>query len=82
MLNIFLVCISVLFIMIFFSLFKGHSLVVYDTMPQAIEAAVSNGAVAGKTPADVASRVDCVVTMLPNNDIVTNVYTGEDGVFQ
>ena len=29
----------------------------------------------------VASQSDTVVTMLPNNSIVSNVYTGSDGIF-
>jgi 3-hydroxyisobutyrate dehydrogenase-like beta-hydroxyacid dehydrogenase len=40
------------------------------------------GAIVASNPAEVASQSGTVVTMLPNNDIVTAVYTGKDGVFQ
>lgn len=40
------------------------------------------GATVASNPAEVASQSGTVVTMLPNNDIVTAVYTGKDGVFQ
>ncbi|CAB3372889.1 Hypothetical predicted protein [Cloeon dipterum] len=61
---------------------KGHKLVVYDVSKAATEALAKAGATVAKNPADVAAQSGTVVTMLPNNDIVTNVYTGKDGVFE
>jgi 3-hydroxyisobutyrate dehydrogenase-like beta-hydroxyacid dehydrogenase len=40
------------------------------------------GATVASNPAEVAAQSSTIVTMLPNNDIVTAVYTGKDGVFQ
>ncbi len=54
---------------------KGHQVVAFDTNPQAVQDAVSLGASAGKSPKDVASQCSTLVTMLPNNNIVRQVYT-------
>jgi len=40
------------------------------------------GATVASNPAEVASQSGTIVTMLPNNDIVTAVYSGKDGIFQ
>jgi len=60
---------------------KGHSLVVYDVNTEAVADLVSRGASAASSPQEVASQTETIVTMLPNNSIVTNVYQGSDGIF-
>jgi 3-hydroxyisobutyrate dehydrogenase len=59
----------------------GHSLVVYDRNPTAVDALVSQGAVAAASVADLAATVDVVLTCLPSPAIIDAVVTGPDGVF-
>jgi len=59
---------------------KGHAVVAYDVVATALEAAVQRGAARGTSPADVASRVDLVVTMVPSSSHVESVYLGEAGI--
>jgi 2-hydroxy-3-oxopropionate reductase len=59
---------------------KGHRLVVYNRSRAAIDDLVAAGAEAGTSPADVASRSDIVITMLPDTPDVESVLTGADGV--
>jgi hypothetical protein len=60
----------------------GHQLTVYDTRPEAIERLTKLGAKAAKSPADVADRVETVMTSLPSLDIGFKVATGEDGLIR
>jgi len=61
---------------------KGHSLVVNDVNAAAVSELVSMGATAASSPEEVASQSDTIVTMLPNNSIVSGVYTAADtGIF-
>jgi len=60
---------------------KGHEIVAFDTSAEALKVAVANGAIEGTSPKDVASKCSKMVTMLPNNDIVRNVFTNpNDGI--
>jgi len=59
---------------------KGHSVLVYDVTPGAVNQLVEMGAQAASCPADVAAQAQSIVTMLPNNSIVSGVYQGEDGI--
>ncbi|TRY68987.1 hypothetical protein TCAL_04156 [Tigriopus californicus] len=59
---------------------KGHEVLVYDVDPSAVEAMIARGAQKQGLPRDVAAHADHIVTMLPNNDIVREVYTGHDGL--
>lgn len=43
---------------------------------------IARGAHKKKSPQDVAAHSDHIVTMLPNNDIVREVYTGRDGILE
>ena len=52
----------------------------YDVDSSATEVLASKGATVASSPGDVASKSDEVVTMLPNNDIVRDVYAGEGGI--
>jgi len=60
---------------------KGHSVVLYDVVPEPVAALAAKGAQGASSPAEVAASSDLIVTMLPNNAIVSNVYGGQDGVF-
>eukprot|EP00092_Neocalanus_flemingeri_P010175 GFUD01010965.1.p1 GENE.GFUD01010965.1~~GFUD01010965.1.p1 ORF type:complete len:359 (+),score=115.58 GFUD01010965.1:83-1078(+) len=60
---------------------KGHSVVLYDVVPEAVAAMTAKGAKGATSPAQVAAESDLIVTMLPNNAIVANVYEGPDGIF-
>jgi len=53
---------------------KGHSVVVYDVVPEAVTALAAKGAVGAGSPSEVAKNSEIIVTMLPNNAIVSNVY--------
>lgn len=59
---------------------KGFTVVAYDAVPGALAAAVKLGAVAGASSADVATRSDVLVTMLPSSSHVEAVYLGPGGV--
>jgi len=60
---------------------KGHDVVVYDVNSEAVNDLVVAGALAADSPKEVAAQTDRVITMLPNNSIVSQVYQGEDGIF-
>ncbi|GAB0090233.1 3-hydroxyisobutyrate dehydrogenase [Sergentomyia squamirostris] len=53
---------------------KGHKLNVYDISAPACEALKAKGATVSKSYQEVAKSSDFVVTMLPNNDIVSETY--------
>ena len=42
---------------------------------------VEAGAQSARSPAEVAAGANSIVTMLPNNSIVSSVYQGEEGIF-
>jgi 2-hydroxy-3-oxopropionate reductase len=58
----------------------GHSLVVYDIVPEAVERLVDLGAKAGASGKDVASQVEVVISMVPDSPDVEKVYLGPEGV--
>jgi 2-hydroxy-3-oxopropionate reductase len=58
----------------------GYQLVVYDLLTSAIEELVNSGASQGKSPSDVASRSEFIITMLPNSPDVREVALGENGI--
>jgi 2-hydroxy-3-oxopropionate reductase len=60
----------------------GHRLVVYDTHPEHVEELKQAGAEAGRSPSDVASRTDIVITMLPNSPNVRQALLGEKGIIE
>jgi len=60
----------------------GHTLVVYDIVPEFVDAIVAAGAERGKTCSDVASRTDIIITMLPDGPQVEEAMLGTDGVLQ
>ena len=58
----------------------GHKLTVFDTRKEAMDKLVAMGAQAASSPADVASRVETVMTSLPSLDIGMKVVNGENGL--
>ncbi len=60
----------------------GYSLIVYDVMPAPLAELVQAGATAGKSPKDVASKSELIITMLPNSPHVKAAVLGADGVIE
>jgi 3-hydroxyisobutyrate dehydrogenase-like beta-hydroxyacid dehydrogenase len=60
----------------------GHQLTVFDTRPEAMEPLLRLGATAAKSAADVADRVETVMTSLPSLDIGMKVAAGDDGIIR
>jgi len=60
----------------------GHKLTVFDTRKEAMEALVKLGAQAARSPADVADRVETIMTSLPSLDIGMKVVSGDDGIIR
>jgi 2-hydroxy-3-oxopropionate reductase len=60
----------------------GYQLIVYDINLDAIKEVVKDGAIEGKSPGDVASRCELIITMLPNSPDVKQVVLGEKGIIE
>jgi 2-hydroxy-3-oxopropionate reductase len=60
----------------------GHTLVVYDIVPAAVEELLAAGAEKGASPSDVAARTQIVITMLPDGPEVEQAVLGENGVLE
>jgi 3-hydroxyisobutyrate dehydrogenase-like beta-hydroxyacid dehydrogenase len=60
----------------------GYRVVVYDTRQEAIGSLAALGAVAARSPGEVADAVDTVMASLPTPDIVLKVATGPSGVIE
>ncbi|MFP6594226.1 MAG: 2-hydroxy-3-oxopropionate reductase [Dehalococcoidia bacterium] len=60
----------------------GHEVVVYDLFPEPVEELVTDGAVLGSSPADVASKSDVTVVMVQNSPQSTTVSLGENGIIE
>ena len=58
----------------------GYPLVVFDLVPAAVEEIVREGAQAGASCQDVATRAEVVITMLPDSPDVEAAYLGLEGV--
>ena len=58
----------------------GYSLVALNRSRGPVDELVAEGASAGVSPHDVASRTDVVITMLPDSPDVESVVGGDDGV--
>jgi 3-hydroxyisobutyrate dehydrogenase-like beta-hydroxyacid dehydrogenase len=61
-------------------LHKGHRLVVADVVPAAVASLTAAGALAARTPKEVAAASDFVITMLPDAPDVERVALGADGI--
>ena len=60
----------------------GHKVVVYDTRQEAIGNLAALGAIAARSPAEVADAAEIVMASLPTPDVVFNVATGPSGVIE
>jgi 2-hydroxy-3-oxopropionate reductase len=60
----------------------GYSLTVYDLRPEAVEPFAARGAARGATCADVASRSDVVISMVPDSPDVEQVALGPAGIVE
>lgn len=60
----------------------GHTVIVYDVVPAAVDEIVGAGAGRGKSSSDVASRSEIVVTMLPDGAEVEQAVLGPGGVLE
>jgi 3-hydroxyisobutyrate dehydrogenase len=60
----------------------GHPVIAHDVRREAVEAAVSRGASAGSSGADLAGRVQVLITMLPNSPDVEAAYLHPRGVLE
>ena len=60
----------------------GHKVTVFDVRKDAMEPLVKLGATAARSVADVADRVETVMTSLPSLDIGKRVAVGEDGLIR
>jgi 2-hydroxy-3-oxopropionate reductase len=58
----------------------GYPLIVLNRSRGPVDELVAEGATAGASPQDVASRSDVVITMLPDSPDVESVVLGENGV--
>jgi 3-hydroxyisobutyrate dehydrogenase-like beta-hydroxyacid dehydrogenase len=60
----------------------GHKVVVYDTRQEAIGNLAALGAIAARSPAEVADAAETVMASLPTPDVVLAVATGPGGVIE
>jgi 2-hydroxy-3-oxopropionate reductase len=60
----------------------GHSLVVYDIVPELLDRVVAAGAARGESCRDVAVRSEIVITMLPDGPEVEQAILGPGGVLE
>jgi len=60
----------------------GHRLIVYDTRQETIGELAARGAVAARSPAEVADSAETVIASLPTPDIVLEVAIGARGVIE
>lgn len=59
---------------------KGHELLIYDVNKSAVDELVSKGAKAANSVAEVGEQCDRVFTMLPNPQVILDVYKRPDGL--
>ena len=60
----------------------GHSLVVFDIVPELLDRVVAAGAARGASCSDVAARSEIVITMLPDGPEVEQAVLGPAGVLE
>jgi 2-hydroxy-3-oxopropionate reductase len=60
----------------------GHKLIVYDIVPKPVEELKQAGAEVGASPSEVASKVNIIITMLPNSPHVKQAILGEKGIIE
>lgn len=62
--------------------FQGFELTVYDTNKSAVTNLMEAGANGVSNAAEMSREVDVIISMLPSNQHVLDVYTGKNGVFE
>ena len=60
----------------------GFSLTVYDIKPEPVAEVAALGAKTASSPAEVASKCDIIITMLPNSPHVEAVVCGANGILE
>jgi 2-hydroxy-3-oxopropionate reductase len=60
----------------------GYQLVVYDIVPAPVQELKEAGAEVGTSPSDVASKVNIIITMLPNSPHVKEAVLGKNGIIE
>lgn len=70
------------FLTLYLPFVKGQSVIVYDVQPDAVSKLTDAGAHAGHSPAEVAEKSDTLISMLPTNSHVLDVYAGKDGILK
>ena len=55
---------------------------VYDDNQEALDPLKKEGVTMSRSPREVAAKVDCVITMLPNTESMREVYKGENGILK
>jgi 3-hydroxyisobutyrate dehydrogenase len=58
----------------------GHAVTVWNRTPEKLKPLVGAGAEAARSPAELADRVDAVVTILTNREALAAVYEGAEGL--
>src|SRR4030088_1120808 len=58
----------------------GHTLKVYDVVPELLKKLTEKGGEAASSAVDCARGVDVVITMLPSSPHVRSVYLGQYGI--
>ena len=61
---------------------KGHSVIAYDVVEDALMAAAKLGAVRASSAAAAARQGELVITMLPSSSHVETAYLGPDSVLE
>ena len=59
---------------------QGYPLVVHDVYPEAVTELQDLGALVAESAADVAEKVDRIVTMLPSSPNVIEAYNSNNGI--
>jgi 2-hydroxy-3-oxopropionate reductase len=60
----------------------GYPVVAYDIVPEAVKDLIDAGAEKGESSADVASKAEVIITMLPNSPHVKEAVLGKNGVLE
>jgi 2-hydroxy-3-oxopropionate reductase len=60
----------------------GHKVICYDLVPASIERVVAQGAVAGSSGREVATKAEVVITMVPDSPDVEKAYLGPEGILE
>jgi 2-hydroxy-3-oxopropionate reductase len=60
----------------------GYPVIAYDIVPEAVKDLIDAGAEKGESSADVASKAEVIITMLPNSPHVKEAVLGKNGVLE